>query len=256
MPNGSIYVPPDDKFAWGSPSVMYELRWRETRSERRRRRNVMAGAGFVIITALAIYRGFPLPLLIGVLGGAAVWAVDGFVSWRMFEATAVWRGKRSGATRTGKSLRRALAKQSYNVLDGRAVPGKASIDHLVIGPGGVWIVDNEAWQPDCHIAAYGGRLFLGERSGSKVAKDLVDAAAALQEVLSREAGEPIEIRPLLAVHGGKVKDGLVIAEGLTLMPPRRVAKWVLANAYASHTPEDVEFLSRTAARILRRMTTI
>ncbi|MEO3808208.1 nuclease-related domain-containing protein [Sphaerisporangium sp. B11E5] len=254
MPNGSIYVPPDDKFKWGSPSVMYELRWRETRSERRRRRHIMAGAGFVLITALAIYRGFPLPLLIGVLGGAAVWGVDGFVSWRMFEATAVWRGKRSGATRMGRLLRRSLGKHGYNVLDGRAVPGKASIDHLVIGPGGVWIVDNEAWPPDCHIAAYGGRLFLGERTGANHAKELGEAAAAMHEVLSREAGAPIEVVPLLAVHGGRVKDGVVTAEGLTLFTPRRAAKWILANTHASHSPEEVEYLSRTAARILRRMT--
>ncbi|MFC6086290.1 nuclease-related domain-containing protein [Sphaerisporangium aureirubrum] len=254
MPNGSIYVPPDDKFKWGSPSVMYELRWRETRSERRRRRNIMAGAGFVVITALAIYRGFPLPLLIGVLGGFAVWGIDGFISWRMFEATAVWRGKRSGAVRTGRLLRRALGKHGYSVLDGRAVPGKASIDHLVIGPGGVWIVDNEAWPPDTHIAAYGGKLFLGERAGRKFAEALVGAAATMREVLSREASTPIEVSALLAVHGGRVKDGVVVAEGLTLFTPRRAAKWILANGNGDLTPEEVEFLTRTSARILRRLT--
>jgi hypothetical protein len=214
----------------------------------------MAGAGFVVITALAIYRGFPLPLLIGVLGGAAVWGIDAFVSWRMFEATAVWRGKRSGATRTGRLLRRALGKHGYQVLDGRAVPGKASIDHLVIGPGGVWIIDNEAWPPDTHIAAYGGKLFLGERSGGSVAKALVDASDTMREVLSRASGMAVEVSPLLAVHGGRVKDGLVEAEGLILFPPRHAARQILAGAHAGLSPEEVEFLARTAARFLRRMT--
>ncbi|GII85728.1 hypothetical protein Ssi03_37180 [Sphaerisporangium siamense] len=253
MPNGSIYVPPDDKFKWGSPSVMYELRWRETRSERRRRRHIMAGAGFVLITALSFYRSFPMPFLIGLLGGGAVWVADAVVSWRMFEATAVWRGKRSGATRTGRLLRRKLSREGYRVLDGRAVPGKASIDHLVIGPGGVWIVDNEAWPPDTDIAAYGGKLFFGERSGGSVAKPLVEAAASLAEILSKESGVPIEITPLLVVHGGRVVNGVVGAEGLTLFRPRRAAKWILGDAHAELTEEQVEVLARTAARILRRM---
>ncbi|MFC4586289.1 nuclease-related domain-containing protein [Sphaerisporangium corydalis] len=253
MPNGSIYVPQDDKFKWGSPSVMYELRWRETRSERRRRRNVMAGAGFVLITALAFYRSFPLPFLIGLLGGGAVWGADAFISWRMFEATAVWRGKRSGAVRTGRLLRRGLGKHGYRVLDGRAVPGKASIDHLVIGPGGVWIVDNEAWPPDTYIAAYGGNLFFGERSGGTVAKGLVDAAAAMGELLSRESGIPVEITPLLVVHGGHVTAPAVSAQGLTLFLPRRAARWILGDEHADLHEDEVEILSRTAARILRRM---
>ncbi|GAA3834282.1 hypothetical protein GCM10022226_64560 [Sphaerisporangium flaviroseum] len=254
MPNGSIYVPQDDKYKWGSPSVMYELRWRETRSERRRRRHVMAGAGFVLITALALYRSLPMPFLIGLLGGGAVWVVDAFISWRMFAATAVWRGKRSGAARTGRLLRRALGKHGYRVLDGRAVPGKASIDHLVIGPGGVWIVDNEAWHPDTYIAAYGGKLFFGERSGTSVAKPLVDAAASMGELLSRESGIPVDISPLLVVHGGHVKTTVVHAEGLTLFLPRKAARWILGDAYAALSEEQVEVLARTAARILRRMT--
>lgn len=253
MPNGSIYVPQDDKFKWGSPSVMYELRWRETRSERRRRRHIMAGAGFILITALAFYRQFPLPFLIGLLGGAAVWGVDALVSWRMFEATAVWRGKRSGAVRTGRLLRRGLGKYGYRVLDGRAVPGKASIDHLVIGPGGVWIVDNEAWPPDTYIAAYGGKLFFGERSGRTVAEGLVNAAKAMGELLSRESGIPVDISPLLVVHGGHVTAPAVTAQGLTLFLPRRAARWIIADDHAKLTEDEVEILARTAARILRRM---
>lgn len=254
MPNGSIYVPQDDKFKWGSPSVMYELRWRETRSERRRRRHVMAGAGFVLIATLAFYRSLPMPLIIGLLGGGAVWVVDAFISWRSFEATAVWRGKRSGAVRTGRLLRRALGKHGHRVLDGRAVPGKASIDHLVIGPGGVWIVDNEAWPPDTYIAEYGGRLFFGERAGAPVAKGLVDAATSMGELLSRESGIPVDISPLLVVHGGHVKTTVVSAEGLTLFLPRKAPKWIMGDAHADLTEDQVEILARTAARILRRMT--
>jgi hypothetical protein len=253
VPNGSIYVPQDDKFKWGTPSVMYELRWRETRSERRRRRHIMAGAGFVLVSALAFYRSLPMPFLIGLIAGAGVWVADAVVSWRMFEATAVWRGKRSGATRTGRLLRRRLGRHGYRVLDGRAVPGKTSIDHLVIGPGGVWILDNEAWAPDTHIAAYGGKIFFGEKRGTSVAQGLVDAATSMGELLSRESGISVNISPLLVVHGGRVKNGVVSAEGLTLFPPRKAARWILGDAHADLTHDQVEDLARTAARILRRM---
>lgn len=253
MPNGSIYVPQDDKFKWGTPSVMYELRWRETRSERRRRRHIMAGAAFVLVSVLGFYRALPLPFLLGLIAGGAVWVTDAFVSWRMFEATAVWRGKRSGAARTGRLLRRRLGKHGYRVLDGRAVPGKTSIDHLVIGPGGVWILDNEAWAPDTHIAAYGGKIFFGEKAGTSVASGLVDAAASVGELLSRESGIAVQISPLLAVHGGRVKNGVVTGDGLTLFRPRKAPRWILGDAHAELTDDQVEVLARTAARILRRM---
>ncbi|MEU8384724.1 nuclease-related domain-containing protein [Streptosporangium sp. NPDC048865] len=251
MPGGSIYVTPVDQVHGLSPQVMYEQFWIKEATQRRKMRAVKAAVGLVVGVALA-YRFDLSPPILGLLGALLVAAGDAYLCWREYDATAVWRGRRRGETITGKMLRRRLRKDGYHILEGRAMPGKASVDHLVIGPGGVWVVDNEAWDPDTEIARYGDRLFLGEKYGTKVAKALVEVSESLAEVLSRESGIPITIEPLIAVHGGEIRRS-VTAEGLTLLKPRLVASWIKKGPRADFDEAQVEVLVRTAARVLRRM---
>ncbi|GAA4187878.1 hypothetical protein GCM10022252_22200 [Streptosporangium oxazolinicum] len=251
MPGGSIYVTPVDQVHGLSPQVMYEQFWIKETVQRRKMRAVKAAVGLAVGVALA-YRFNLSPPILGLLCGLLVAAGDAVLAWRQYDATAVWRGRRRGETITGKLLRRKLRRAGYHILEGRAMPGKASVDHLVIGPGGVWVVDNEAWDPDTEIARYGDRLFLGEKYGTKVAKALVEVSESLAEVLSRESGIPITIEPLIAVHGGEIRRS-VTAEGLTLLKPRLVARWILKGPRADFDEAQVEILARTAARVLRRM---
>ena len=254
MPNGSIYVPRDERFTGASPQNLYETFWYAGRKNRIRIRAVIAAAGFVVGTLVGPKLGLNLiaaGLGLGLLAGG----VDLFVAWRLHERTAVWRGKRRGEVRTGRLLRLGLRRHGYRVMDGRAVPGEVSIDHLVIGPGGVWIVDNEAWSPDTLIARYGERLFFDEKFGTSVAKGLISAAGSMASLLTKETGIEVSIAPVLAVHGGKIKarGGVLHGEGLTVAYPFRVAGWIRSHGSAEFTEEQIELLSRTAARILRRM---
>ncbi|MER6827075.1 NERD domain-containing protein [Streptosporangium sp. NPDC000563] len=242
---------PVDQVHGLSPQVMYEQFWIKEVVHRRKVRAVKAAAGLVVGVALA-YRFGLSPVILGLLGGLLVAGADTYWTWRQYDATAVWRGKRRGETITARLLRRKLRRAGYQILEGRAIPGKASVDHLVIGPGGVWVVDNEAWDPDTEIARYGERLFLGEKYGTKVAKALVEVADSLAEVLSRESGIPVTIEPLIAVHGGEIRRS-VTAEGITLLKPRLVSRWILQGPRADFDEAQVEVLARTAARVLRRM---
>ncbi|GGS78652.1 hypothetical protein GCM10010156_41710 [Planobispora rosea] len=258
MPGGSIYVPDADRLHGLSPQVMYEQFWRKEAKERWKLRGIKAAVGAVAGVALGYRFELPAPVPAGLLLGLVVGVVDAFMAWRSYQATAVWRGRRRGETITGRLLRRKLGRRGYRILGGRAVPGQASADHLVIGPGGVWVVDNESWDPDTEIATYGGRLFLGEKYGSKEAAALVGVATTLAEVLSRESGVPVTIEPLIAVHCGKLVHGAdrrrtVTAEGVTLLKPRHVASWILGAPRQELDESQVEVLARTAARVLRRM---
>ncbi|GGO65444.1 nuclease-related domain-containing protein [Nonomuraea cavernae] len=252
MPGGSIYVQQDEKFTGSSPQWYYEKFWREDARNRQRSRIVKAVAGFVAGIALALRFEVALAPLCGLVLAGVVAGADWWLDWRSFRATAVWRGRRRGEVITRRLLRRALGRQGYHVLDGRAIRDQASIDHLVIGPGGVWIVDNESWSPDTEIATYAGRLFFGERYGTKVAKPLVDTAEAFAELLTRETGIPVRITPLLAVHCGSLpRGGAVAAEGVTLLKPRLVAREIKSSRETVLSDEQVELLARTAARELQ-----
>lgn len=254
MPGGSIYVPQDDKFTGASPQQMYEKFWAEGAKERWIMRGVKAAIGLAVGIGLGIRFSLPSPVLTGIVLAVVVAVADAVWSWKKHEDTAVWRGKRRGEVITARILRRRLTRHGYRILNGRAVRGEASVDHLIIGPGGVWIVDNEAFGPDIELAQYGGRLFFGEKYGSRHAKELNEAAAALAEVLTKQTGIPLTIEAILAVHGGYMRRNAVIAaEGLTLVRPRRVPDLILKRGMAALDAEQIELLARTAARELRRL---
>ncbi|MGA4991717.1 nuclease-related domain-containing protein [Nonomuraea bangladeshensis] len=252
MPGGSIYVQPSDKYTGNSAQWWYEKLWREDAKNRRRSRYVKTGVGFVVGVAVALR--FDLSgasVVVGLLVAALVAAVDWFLDWRAFYATAVWRGAKHGETITARILRRSLGRQGYTVLDGRAVKGEASIDHLIIGPAGVWIVDNESWSPDTDINVYGGRLFFGEKYGSTYASKLVKTAESFGDLLTRETGVQVTISPMLAVHCGLLpRGGVFVAEGLTVLKPRVAPKVIKAVEGRVYTDEQIELLTRTAAKEL------
>jgi hypothetical protein len=257
--DGSIYVRRDEKFNGASPQVMYESFWAQGREARIKRRGVLAGVGLIAGILLALRFGLP-SFWTAVACAAIVGGGDALLAWRSHEATAVWRGQRRGEDRTGRLLRRGLRKYGYTVINGHSIPGKASIDHLVIGPGGLWIVDNEAWAPDTDIAKYGSKPFFGERSGAPVVKELTEMTTAVADLRTKETGLDVTISGMLAVHGGKIVPsaeprGTVTAEGITLAYPRRVPGWILAHESDEYrlTDEQIELLARTSARIMRRM---
>ncbi|GLX97787.1 nuclease-related domain-containing protein [Herbidospora sp. NBRC 101105] len=254
MPNGSIYVPRDDKFTGSSPQNLYLTFWLAGRKNRLRLRAAYAVAGLIAGSLLAGRFGWNV-VVTGLLFGALAGGTDAFIAWRSHERTAVWRGKRRGEVRTGRLLRAMLRRRGYHVMDGRAVPGKASVDHLIIGPGGLWIVDNEAYSPDTIVAKHGKRLFFDEKYGTSVAKGLIGAATDLAQVLSKETGIQVTISPVLALHGCTIANraGVVSGEGLTVAYPRRIPGFIRRNPTAELTADQVELLGRTAARILRRM---
>lgn len=253
MPGGSIYVQQDAKFTGASPQWYYEKFWREDANNRKRSRMIKAGVGFVAGIGLALRFDLALTAFYGVALAGIVAGVDWYIAWRSFYTTAVWRGRRRGEVITGRKLRRSLGKLGYSVLDGRAIRDQASIDHLVIGPGGLWVVDNESWSPDTEIATYNGRLFFGEKYGTKVAKSLVETSNAFAEMLTRETGIPVAITPLLAVHCGLLpRGGQVTAEGLTLLKPSLAARRIKATAGEVLDEQQIELLTRTAARELQR----
>ncbi|MEV4169900.1 MULTISPECIES: nuclease-related domain-containing protein [unclassified Nonomuraea] len=255
MPGGSIYVQPNEKYTGSSPQWWYEKFWREDAPTRRKFRYAKAAVGFVIGVAVALrFDAAGASVLFGLLLAGIVAGGDWFLYWHAFHKTAVWRGARRGEAITGRILRRSLGRHGYSVLDGRAIRGQASIDHLVIGPGGVWIIDNESWSPDTEIACYAGRLFFGEKYGSKVAKPLVERAEAFAELLTRETGVPVAITPVLVVHCGLLpKGGMVMAEGLTLLKPGLAARLIKDSDGGVLNEAQIELLARTAARELQKV---
>jgi hypothetical protein len=106
-----------------------------------------AGLTAALLAAQAGLAGAVLVALLGVAGAA-------LVGWRLrfrpSEQARAWQRGAHGERHTARLLDR-LTRDGYVVLHDLAVPGSpANLDHLVIGPSGVFVIDSKQWTGSIH----------------------------------------------------------------------------------------------------------
>lgn len=239
----SIYLRDRAAFTGASPQAVYEQLWQKDRKGRLRTRAIIAGVA-VILGAQLVSPLFGVVLALVAGGG------DALLHWRQHASAAVWRKGLRGDQRMARLLRFTLERRGHRVLHYRSVPGHETIDQLLIGPSGVWLIDNQAWHPETEISGFGGRLDIDGKTPSVLTNRLTGAARAVSELVSDTLGMEVPVRPLLAVHGGKLAKGLIIADGLTLLRPWRLPRWPGAHRVADYSPEQVEAILRAANQVL------
>ncbi|HET7486662.1 MAG TPA: nuclease-related domain-containing protein [Acidimicrobiales bacterium] len=103
----------------------------------------------------------------------------------------------------------------WEVLHDRRLPGAANLDHLLIGPGGVWVVDSKSYRGRIVVLRDGRLWYAGRRLGPVL--DVVQWAAG---VVSDTLGVPVS--PALCVHGAGLPvdplrwDSVVLASAAVL----------------------------------------
>jgi hypothetical protein len=112
---------------------------------------LVAAAG-VATNVLATQAGLPHPGLLGL-------AVAALVGWRLrfrpSEQARTWQRGAHGERRTARLLDR-LTRDGYVVFHDLAVSGSdANVDHLVIGPTGLFVIDSKQWTGSVHQSADG-----------------------------------------------------------------------------------------------------
>ena len=239
----SIYLRDRPAFTGGTPQAVYAELWQRGRKARLRTRAILAAATLLLC-------GMLVNAVFGIVMAALVAAADALVHWRVYHASSVWRRGLRGEERMNRLLRHTLERRGHRVLYERTVPGHGSADELVVGPGGVWLVHNEAWHPETEIAAHGGRVFVDGRTQSQLVGDLTARAGAAADLISRVAEVPVKIRPVLAVHGGKPVRTPFEADGIVFAQPLRLIRWMLRNPSADYSPDEVEAIARAAVHAL------
>ena len=96
---------------------------------------------------------------------------------------------------------------SWTVIHDVAWPGRklANIDHVVVGPAGVFVIDSKNWKG--RITTVGGVLLCGGRSQAKTTRSAAEAAAAVGELLT--SVNPQHVVPVLCFTDGDVPDGVI-----------------------------------------------
>ena len=88
----------------------------------------------------------------------------------------------------------------WHVLADRHWPGtrRANIDVLLVGPGGVFVVDVKNWRD---VRLEGGRLWRGDADADDEVRKLLDQTDAVEQLLAAEGLPPTEVVPLLVLAG-------------------------------------------------------
>jgi hypothetical protein len=188
---------------------------------------------------LAAQAGLPPAGLLGV-------AVAALVGWRLrfrpSEQARSWQRGAHGERRTARLLDR-LTRDGYVIFHDLAVPGSdANVDHLVIGPTGLFVIDSKQWTGSVHQSADGLAWHNHYPLDRTLAMVRWEATAVGRLLGTRVA-------TLLCVHGAHIQGGGLHAQGVAIVPAH-----LLRNALGYDrvlSDADLELLATTAWTRLR-----
>ena len=106
--------------------------------------------------------------------------------------------------------------------------GRANIDHIAIGPAGVYVIDAKRYKGRIAVVRHGGlftrateHLVVGRRDRSK----LLDGMARQVEVVRERVPPEVPVRGVLCfVDGDWPLFGTLQARGIPVLPPRKAAR--------------------------------
>ena len=125
------------------------------------------------------------------------------------------------------------------VLHDLAVPGsRANIDHLAIGPGGIFVIDSKHYRGRLQLDG-SGRLWHGRYPLAPTLQAVSLEADQAARVLPNPG---VVVVPIVAVHGAQVPWGKVVMNGVPIVPARRLPS-MLRQLPAVLGPERVAWLA-------------
>jgi hypothetical protein len=137
----------------------------------------------------------------------------------------------------------------YVILDGRAVASAhASVNHFVVGPTGVFVVDRKSWPGQ--ISASSDAVYVDGRQRTGALDDVVRATAAVEDILGHEL-KPLgtSVRPVIAIDLATNRGFEGTVGKVSLAATRSVAK-VIRSGQPVLGPETVVRLALAADRLL------
>jgi hypothetical protein len=182
--------------------------------------------------------GSRLGLVLSVLAAvAAGWGLR----FRPSPTARAWRRGAVGERRTAVLLA-ALERHGWSVLHDLAIPrSQANIDHLVIGPGGVFVIDSKQYRGRLRLYP-SGRLWHGRYP---LAPSLRAVSFEADQAALVVTDPDVVVVPVMAVHGAQVPWGKVVMDGVPVVAARRLPS-MLRELPAVLGPERVAVLADQA----------
>jgi Nuclease-related domain len=166
-------------------------------------------------------------------------------------------GPHPGARKHTRSQLARMQREGFYSLEDRPIPHSSEvIDHLVVGPSGVYAIDSEKWNPTLPIRTLNGkRLYLGPESQKDRLDHAAWEAAQASAILSEALGTEIEVRPALAIYGPKIPWDITTIRNVDVFTGQALRKYLKRRGRAKDgvvllTSEEVRTICDTADRML------
>ena len=146
----------------------------------------------------------------------------------------------------------SLERKGYRAMHIVPIPdSEEQIDHLVIGPAGVFAIDSEDWDKRMPVRTSSHRqLWHGPRNMKDRLEHAHWEADRAAELLSAAAGSPVSVRAVLAVYGPKIMWDVAEIRDVDTFSGPRLRKYLRRRAKRRDAhplrPGDIERIEKAA----------
>ena len=238
--------------ASGEPAAYLQARFEREREMARLKRRaalpLVVGTS-VVVMAVVFFSLQGLGVWVGSVGAIVTGFVFAILIFRLPFESLVWAKGIEGERKAAEYLA-PLEADGFIVLNNRRIPGsKGDIDHIVIGPTGIFPIETKNWSG--RLAVRNDRLFVGEQDRTWALEQLYREALAVQVALNEElTRHRVTVTPILCAIGGLTR-GARSAVGVTISDGRDLAKLLRERPEVFDESQVLE-LARAADRRLRQ----
>lgn len=153
--------------------------------------------------------------------------------------------------RTRRQLNK-LGRAGYSAMHASPIPdSEDQIDHLVVGPAGVFAIDSEDWDKRLIVRTKSGRqLYHGPFSKKDRLEHALWEAQRASDLLSSATGRQVAVRPAMAVYGPKVPWDVATIREVDVFSGPRLRKYLRRRARNADvrplTDEEIERIFKAA----------
>ncbi len=208
-------------------------------------------ASVIVGTAVSIWVGWRL----GVTAAALIAIADIIFRSKTTARVPAFARVTSAQRRSQRQLAR-LRMKGYVTLNARAIPGtRQVIDHLVIGPSGVYALDSERWDRRLPVrTAAGDQLYHGPFTQRDRLEHARWEAGKASRLIGAAAQRAIDVRPAMVIYGPTIPWTVVRLHGVDVFGGGRLRSYLRQQRKARQTPrlddQQISLIQQAAERAL------
>jgi hypothetical protein len=205
----------------------------------------------IVGVVFSIIAGWPTGITLAILAGIA----DTIYRSRTV-GSEPRAGKMDRAQRNTQKHLGRLQRAGYLAWHARPIPGSMEvIDHLVIGPTGVYAIDSEKWDKKVPIRTRNGKqLWHGPESMKPRLEHARWEAGQASERLSAALGRDILVRPAMAIYGPRIPWDIATIREVDVFNGDRLRKYLRRRARMKGVPrlsrDEVREIYDVAAKVM------